>query len=214
MGGAVAVLASVRMGDAAFAPDGIVLLAPAVRGRSTMNAFERAGLWLADLMPQLQWSPNLIPMRIMASDNIAMLRALGADPLVIKATRSDALSGLVDLMGDALAAAPHYRATSLILYGERDQIVPRAPVERFIARLPRDEAARQRVAIYPDGYHLLTRDLEGPKVVADVLSWIEHPGAPLPSGADRDARVRLAGMPPAALPGNEAAAPAFGRAPS
>ena len=219
MGGAVAILASVRMGEGAIAPNGVVLLAPAVWGRSTMNVFERAGLWLADLMPDMRWSPNLIPVRIRASDNVAMLRALGADPLVIKATRTVALNGLVNLMGEALAAAPAYRARSLILYGEHDEIVPRQPIERFVARLPRDAFSHQRVAYYPNGYHLLTRDLDGSSVVADVLSWIDDREAPLPSGADIDARARLAGAPerPAeAGPRNQATrgGPAVGRAPS
>ncbi|MGH7088589.1 MAG: alpha/beta fold hydrolase [Stellaceae bacterium] len=219
MGGAVAILASTRMGRVAPAPDGVVLLAPAVWGRSTMNFFERAGLWFAGLMPDVRWSPNLIPVRIRASDNVAMLRALGADPLVIKATRSDALNGLVDLMSAALAAAPRFRARALILYGRHDEIVPRPPVEEFVAALPRDASGRQRVAYYPHGYHLLTRDLEGPMVVHDVLAWIENQHAPLPSGADTDARARLFGIATAAAErgrGNRAATetgPAWRRAP-
>jgi acylglycerol lipase len=192
MGGAVAILAANRA-TAAAAPDGVVLLAPAVWGRSTMNIFERTGLWFAGLMPQVKWSPHLIPMRIRASDNIAMLQALGADPLVIKDARSDTLNGLVDLMGEALAAAPRFTARALILYGEHDEIVPRAPVEEFVAALPRAAAGNQRVALYPEGYHLLTRDLEGPLVIADVLAWIENQAVPLPSGADRSGRARLAG---------------------
>ena len=57
MGGAVAVLAANRAG--ADALDGVILLAPAVWGRDTMNVFERVGLWLADLMPQMQWSRGI-----------------------------------------------------------------------------------------------------------------------------------------------------------
>jgi alpha-beta hydrolase superfamily lysophospholipase len=177
MGGAVAVLASVRLRDACDRPDGIILLAPAVWGRAAMTVFERVGLWLAGLMPAMRWSPRLVPMRIRASDNIATLRALGADPLVIKETRSDTLNGLVDLMGAALQAAPRFAARALILYGAHDQIVPRRPVEAFIAALPTAAAARQDVAFYPAGYHLLLRDLGGPKVIADIIAWIDDPGA-------------------------------------
>jgi len=211
MGAAVAVLAANRAGHGPLAPDGIVLLAPAVWGRSTMNPFERAGLWLADFMPNVRWSPNLIPVPIRASDNIPMLRALGSDPLVIKDTRSDTLNGLVDLMGAALAEAPRFSDRALILYGEQDQIVPRRAVERFVADLPPGAASRQRVAFYPAGYHLLLRDLEGPRVVADVLAWIGAPDAPLPSGADAAARDRLAGP---AAPAPAAPSPAAGLAPS
>ncbi|HUK61646.1 MAG TPA: alpha/beta fold hydrolase [Stellaceae bacterium] len=216
MGAAVAELTANRAGHGPAAPDGVVLLAPAVWGRDTMNVFERAGLWLADLMPSIRWSPSLIPVKIRASDNIAMLRVLGADPLVIKETRSDTLNGLVDLMGQALAEAPRFSARALILYGEQDQIVPRHAVERFVAELPPGAGPRQRVALYPEGYHLLLRDLDGARVVDDVLAWIGAPDAPLPSGDDAGARERLAGRTvpiPASAPAAGLAAP-LGRSPS
>jgi len=200
MGAAVAVLAASRTAGA-DAADGYILLAPAVWGRSTMNLFERMGLWVADFFPSVEWSPRVLPITIQPSDNVAMLRELFADPLVIKTTRSDTLNGLVDLMGAALAAAPRFSARSLILYGEQDAIVPRAPVARFVASLPKDAAERQRVALYPAGYHLLLRDLEGPLVTRDVLAWIENARAALPSGADHEARARLEG---AAMPIGEA----------
>jgi alpha-beta hydrolase superfamily lysophospholipase len=192
MGAAVAVLAANRGGPGAA--DGFILLAPAVWGRSTMNVFERMGLWVADLFPGVEWSPRALPVTIRPSDNVAMLRELFNDPLVIKTARSDTLNGLVDLMGAALDAAPRFTAPALILYGEQDAVVPRTPVARFVAALPHDAAERQRVALYPAGYHLLLRDLEGPMVTADVLAWIENSRAPLPSGADRDARARLEGQ--------------------
>ncbi len=209
MGAAVSVLAANRAGHGPSAPDGVVLLAPAVWGRDTMNLFERAGLWFADFMPSVRWSPDLIPVRIRASDNIPMLRALGEDPLIIKETRSDALNGLVDLMSEALAEAPRFSARALVLYGEEDQIVPRHAVERFVAGLPPAADSRQRVALYPAGYHLLLRDLEGARVAADVLAWIAAPDQPLPSGEDAHARDRLAGRSP---PAATAPAPAAGLA--
>jgi acylglycerol lipase len=212
MGGTVAILASNRAGHGPDAPQGVILVAPAVWGRSAMNIFERTGLWLADLAPNVRWSPNLIPVRILASDNIAMLRKLGADPLVIKDARSGTLNGLVDLMDEALAEAPLYSARTLILYGAHDQIVPRRAVERFVAELPAQAAARQRVAYYPAGFHMMLRDLEGPRVIGDVLAWIDAPDAPLPSGEDRAARERLAGRAPIALSKPSGAAAAAKRA--
>jgi acylglycerol lipase len=205
MGGAVTILAaSGRAGAPVPSVDGVILVAPAVWGRATMSVFERVGLWLADLMPTVQWSPNLLPVRISPSDNIPMLRALGADPLVIKRTRADTLNGLVDLMSAALSAAPWLDASVLLLYGERDEIVPRAPIERFVAALPPRARAHQRVALYPHGYHMLLRDLGAAAPIADVAAWIGSATAPLPSGADRDAPMRLTGteqrMTAAALP--------------
>ncbi|HUZ73200.1 MAG TPA: lysophospholipase [Stellaceae bacterium] len=207
MGAAVAILAAKRAGGTG-GTDGFILLAPAVWGRATMSFFERTGLWLADFLPMITWSPRLLPVSIRVSDNAAMLRALHADPLVIQTTRSDTLTGLVDLMGAALDAAPHFAGRALILYGERDEIVPRAPVARFVAALPAAAASRQRVALYPNGYHLLLRDLAGPQVTADLVAWLHDPNAPLPSGADRDARARLIGA-AGATPGAAATQPEF-----
>ena len=84
---------------------------------------------------------------IVPSDNVEMLRALGRDPLVIGRTRIDALHGLVDLMDEALAAAPATRTPTLVLYGARDEIIPRDATLRMLAGL----AAPHRVARYAAG---------------------------------------------------------------
>lgn len=193
MGGAIAILAaSGRSGAPVPKVDGVILVAPAVWGRATMSVFERVGLWLADLLPAIEWSPNLLPVRISPSDNIPMLVALGADPLVIKRTRSDTLNGLVDLMSAALNAAPWFDAPVLLLYGERDEIVPREPMARFVAALPARARHRERVALYPKGYHMLLRDLGAAAPIGDIAAWIGGGSvAALPSGADADARRRL-----------------------
>jgi acylglycerol lipase len=131
---------------------------------------------------------------VQASDNIPMLRALAADPLIIKETRSDTLNGLVDLMGAALAAAPRLTVPTFVLYGAKDEIVPRAPVSRLVVTLPAASRPRQRIALYAHGYHLLLRDLEAPVVVDDVALWMLHPAEPLPSHADQGARAALTGQ--------------------
>jgi alpha-beta hydrolase superfamily lysophospholipase len=194
MGGAVAILAaSGRSGAARPDVDGVILVAPAVWGRQTMNVAERIGLWLANLMPAVQFSPDLIPVRIRPSDNVPMLRAFSADPLVIKDTRADTLKGLVDLMSAALSGAAWFDAPALLLYGDHDEIVPRVPMARFVDGLPARAQVRQRIALYPRGYHMLLRDLDGPLPIEDITAWIADPAAPLPSGADGGARTRLTG---------------------
>ncbi|MBS0383812.1 MAG: alpha/beta hydrolase, partial [Proteobacteria bacterium] len=40
-----------------------------------------------------------------------------------------------------------------------------------------------RTAVYPDGYHMLIRDLHREVVYEDILSFIRDPGAPFPSQA-------------------------------
>ncbi len=174
--------------------DGYILLAPAVWGRADMNLFERAALWMTyRLAPG--WKLSGQSLRILASDNIEMLRGLGRDPLVIKDTRIDTISGLVDLMGLALDSAPKFDEKALVLYGAHDEVIPEAPVRQFIASLPAAGSARRRIAFYPHGYHMLARDLEGPTVIADMTSWLLHPQAPLPSGADVDPPIVTAQNP-------------------
>jgi alpha-beta hydrolase superfamily lysophospholipase len=116
---------------------------------------------------------------------MAMLRALSRDPLVIKETRIDTIYGLVDLMDAALDSAPSLDVPLLVMYGAKDEIVPKTPIRRFVGSLPPECRHRAKLAWYKDGYHMLLRDLEGPVVAADVASWALAPAAPLPSGADR-----------------------------
>lgn len=188
MGGAVAMLAVA--GDPPPHVRGLILSAPAVWGRSSMGLFQRAALWLAyQLVPGMELTGE--GLKITPSDNIAMLRALSADPLVIKATRIDAIHGLVDLMDAAAAAAPDLRLPALVLYGEKDEVVPADPTWRMIDSLPASGAG-QRIALYRNGYHMLLRDLQARVVLDDILAWIADPRAPLPSGADAHARRHLA----------------------
>lgn len=199
MGGAVSILAATAAANEPI--DGLVLVAPAVWGRQTMNVLERAGLWFASFVPTMHVSPDDLPVQVHASDNIAMLRAFSLDPLVIKDTRAEAVIGLVDIMTAALDAAPRIEIPTLVLYGEHDEIVPRLPVARMAAKLPLEMRARQKVALYPDGWHMLLRDLHGAVPIKDVAAWTLERGTALPSGADRDARYLLTGERPTVAAG-------------
>jgi len=175
MGGAV-----VLAGEAEdpLGADGLILSAPAVWARETQPWYQRAALWLAlQTVPWYRPSPRGLD--IQASDNIEMLRALGQDPLVLSSARVDTIAGLVDLMDVALTAGPAIQTPTLLLYGERDEIIPPGPIERLWQTMP--EHAGHRFIRYPEGWHLLTRDLQGPRVIDDIYAWIEQPDAPLPS---------------------------------
>jgi len=177
MGGAVAMTALAR--DRVPDVTGTVLVGPAVWGRETMPIGHRALLWVAShTLPWHQVSGRGLD--ITPSDNIEMLRALGADPLVIKETRIDAIHGLVNLMDTALEAAPALRSPLLVLYGARDEIIPKEPTAAMLCEL----VAPRRVAVYENGYHMLLRDLQAEVVHGDVAAWIDDPARPLPSAAE------------------------------
>lgn len=186
MGGAVAMVA--LAGADPPAVNGVILAAPAVWGRATMPLYQRAALWLGThTIPWLTLTGR--GLGIVASDNIEMLIELGRDPLVIKQTRIDTLYGLVNLMDAGLAAATKLRTPALILYGEKDEIIPKRPTRLMLERM----TGPRTVALYEGGYHMLLRDLPAGTVWKDIMHWIANPAGALPSGADRrDIRRLLA----------------------
>jgi acylglycerol lipase len=190
MGGAVSILAA--SGTDAIPPaeaDGLILSAPAVWGRPTMDFWPKLALFAA-----VRFVPDMLltgsGLGIKPSDNLPMLKALMKDPMVIKGARVATIYGLVDLMDTALEAAPRLQMPFLLLYGAHDEIVPREALADFVAALPPDPAHRRRLAYYRNGYHLLLRDLEGAVVAGDVANWAFDRKAPLPSHADRREALR------------------------
>jgi alpha-beta hydrolase superfamily lysophospholipase len=171
MGGAV-VLASLahRLPE----NDGIVLVAPAVWPRAAMPFWQRWGLsLLSHTLPGKRLTGEGLELR--PTDNIDMLRAWARDPLVIKATRVDVLHGVTNLMDQADAAADRLAGRVLLLYGAHDDIVPRPAVCRFLKTLPDKAATGLTVAVYPDGHHMLMRDLHADRVLDDIVAWMENP---------------------------------------
>ena len=177
MGGAVAMIAVTDGGMPPLA--GMILSAPGVWSRTDLGRFPRAMLWLFNGL-----TPGLIlegkGLEIWPSDNIEMLRALSRDPLVIKGTRVDAIAGLMDLMDEASLRAKSLPSGTLVLYGEKDQIIP---AMAFWRAFP--DGTPIRLALYPKGWHMLLRDLQAPIVWDDVSAWMRNPAQPLPSEADR-----------------------------
>lgn len=195
MGAAVAVVA----GASANPPpvDGYVLLAPALWSRDAMNPIMRGGLWLAArTIPMMGFQGGVGG--VVASDNVDALRRLGRDPLTIRTTRVDAAVGLVDLMDLAVQSLPDCcrsagggRVPALMLIGAQDMIVPARATRHALGRLP--AAARPRLAVYEQGFHLLLAGSNRETVVRDILAFIDAPSGPLPSGADRAAPAWLEG---------------------
>jgi alpha-beta hydrolase superfamily lysophospholipase len=117
-----------------------------------------------------------------------MLRRLAKDPLFVKNPRVDAVYGLVGLMDAAQEAAPRVRGPVLLLYGGKDDLVPKKPTCAALAKLRSREGGQDdmRVVLYPNGHHMLFRDLDGERVVRDIAAWARNPRTPLPSGDERD----------------------------
>ena len=189
MGGAIIINAMSQVGMPAV--DGVILVAPALWARSTMPWYQTGLLWtLAHSMPWLTLTGKGV--KVMPSDNIEMLRALGRDPLVIKATRIETVYGLTDLMDEAFNSATLLHGNTLMLYGEKDEIIPKKPTYAFLQKFLASDATDKTVAFYQQGYHMLLRDLQAPTAWKDIAAWITHKPQKLPSGADNRARQILA----------------------
>ena len=149
--------------------DGAILVAPAVWSRADMPLPYRIVLWVgARLVPGMHVSGE--GLHILATDNIPVLRRLARDPLYQHSARVDQVYGLVNLMDEARRAPARMKehAPILFLYGGNDQVIPAAPTEAAARELD----GRTTIVRYPEGYHMLLRDLEAEPRWNDVLQWI------------------------------------------
>ncbi|HTJ62645.1 MAG TPA: lysophospholipase [Alphaproteobacteria bacterium] len=177
MGGAVTIAATTAH-DPAEA-DGAILVAPAVWEHNFMGAIERAALSIAQHTVPGLWLEPPRGLNIHPSDNIEMLRAMARDSLVQFGARADTTAGLMDLMDDAGASVRDIKLPTLVLFGAHEEVLPKAAVDSFLKHLP---ATNVRVVYYPEGYHMLLRDLHGDIVWKDVMAWALDRSAKLASG--------------------------------
>lgn len=181
MGGAVVITAMAD--DAPPIADRAVLLAPAVWGWSSQTFLNRMSLRAAARLAGglAMDPPSAFTRQIRASDNLEELYRMAADPAYIRRTRMDVVYGLVDLMEAASQALGQMKVPTLLMYGAHDQLVDVDPMRRALQQA--GDAPQLRTAWYPDGWHLLNRDLQAENVWRDVAGWMRDPDAALPTGA-------------------------------
>lgn len=182
MGAAVSIIA--LTGEEPAPVNGAVLISPAVWSRKTMPWYQRFALWVGErLMPGLSFSGETADrIGVQPTDDPEVMRQMALDPLVLKSSTVASLSGITDVMDDALEAGSRLSGETLILYGDRDEVIPARPFCALLKRLPVDQAAPWRLALYPEGYHMLTRYTGSEQVENDILAWLEDPAGSLPSG--------------------------------
>jgi len=171
MGGAVIIQA--MAGDNQPGVSGAILAAPAVWARSTAPFYQSASLWLvAHTIPWYKVTGEILERT--SCSNSEALKELGRDPLVIKETRFDTIYGLQNLMDSAYEAADRYTLTTLMLYGQHDEIIPKEPVMDAFRRFPVASGARKQLILYEEGYHMLLHDLQAENVMKDIVAWINN----------------------------------------
>ncbi len=181
MGGAMTMTAF-GSGDPPEGVDRVVFSGPGLRGWGSIPAVQRVALWTS-VRVRPGWvvrPPRFV--KIEPSDNIEMLQRLWTDPLGIRTNKIEQVHGVVTLMENAHKAAPDLPADTpmLLTYGAKDIVIPKRGVRRTAKILP----DHVRTAYYPEGYHMLLRDLQSEVVFEDVLTFLRDPDAPLPSNVD------------------------------
>lgn len=181
MGGALVLVAASE--SPGLEADNIILQAPAVWGAQSMPWYQRISLQLMNIVaPEMTFTGRGVQsFGITPTNDPETLRDIGRDPLFIKATRVSSLAGVTGLMGRAqnLSLPPPQR--SLVLYGLRDRIIPRPPVCDWLNRpvWVDPPLSTLNFVIYPDGWHLLTRQLQSRPVLQDIRLWLDR--IPLPN---------------------------------
>jgi len=168
MGGAISILTATS--SKALDVDGIILVAPAVLIERDIPWYQRAVVEFFSVVAP-SWKPS-IRFEKKASDNRDMLIKMFEDPMVIKNSRVDTGYFLFELMMEADKRAKDFTEKALILYGDKEEIVPAYAVEHFLDQLPKGEDKNWSLIRYKDGYHMLTRDLNGDQVSQDIAKYI------------------------------------------
>lgn len=181
MGGSVAVAAFGS--DRPPQADRVILLAPGVWGWTAQGPLSSSALWIAARVAghRAVEAPEWAIRDRFASDNRVELFRNGRDPNSILSTRFDTLYGLVDLMQSASVKLGRVRAPTLLLYGASDAVIEKAPMRRALEQA--GERPGFRTGYYPDGWHILNRDLQAETMFRDVEGFLRDPDAPLVSGA-------------------------------
>ena len=174
MGGAVVWVAASE--PPGLLADQLVLKAPAVWGANSMPWYQRLSLkFMNAVAPDMSLTGRGVQsLGITPTNDPDVSRELSRDPLFIKATRISSLDGVTELMGRAQALSIPPPQRSLVLYGLRDRIIPPPPVCDWLTHLNGTGAASTELdfVIYPDGWHLLTRQLQTREVLRDMQHWI------------------------------------------
>ncbi len=147
--------------------DGLILAAPGVWGGRALPLPYRLTLNMAaGLAPGKTLTGERAERQ--STDNIELLRQMYYDPLVIKETRLDAVLGVVRVMGRAYGAAENIDGNILLLFGEKDEIIPLKAMEKTARRL----SGNVEIKRYDNGWHLILRDLQAETVWHDIAHWV------------------------------------------
>lgn len=151
--------------------EGTILVSPAFWSREIANPFQNTALWIAShTFPWAKLSGESLNRQ--PTDNIEILKEFSTDPHIIHRSRVDTLYGIVNLMDYAWERLPLLNTNLLVLYGDKEDILPHYSLDAARKRVPKKKC--HHFIDYPEGYHLLLRDKQNQKVFQDIKSWLDQ----------------------------------------
>lgn len=187
MGGALVHMALAQAGPTVA--DKVLLLAPAVWGLNHMPGFMSTSIQHLNI-----WAPNLQlshfgarSLGIRPSDDPQVIRQINTDPLFNQRTAVNSLYGVATLMEDAFRTPLQSTVPTLVMYGLQDKIIP----PRAVCRWLRHQATiaphtATQFYIYPQGWHMLTRQTQATAVLDDIQQWLKSGRAARPTTPSLD----------------------------
>jgi alpha-beta hydrolase superfamily lysophospholipase len=92
--------------------------------------------------------------------------------MIIKKTVIATAWGLVNLMDDVLLGSTALDTNTLLLYGEKDEVIPPYAMNKWVDSLQNKSMLKK--ITYDNGYHMLLHDLQAKNVLSDINLWIHN----------------------------------------
>jgi alpha-beta hydrolase superfamily lysophospholipase len=158
--------------------DQVVLQAPAVWGLRHMPWFMATTLNNLNIFaPQLKFGNfGARTLGIVPSNDKQVIQQLDSDDFFIKKTTVNSLHGLAMLMDQAFETTLKSQTPTLVLFGLEDKVIPPYAMCRWLQhqqRLNPNQPAQ--FYIYPQGWHMLTRQTQAEQVIQDIHQWLQNP---------------------------------------
>lgn len=156
---------------ALHAPDGlsgVVAVAPPLGKVGVSRALMALGRVMSRVWPRFSLDLHM-DLTNLSRDPEAAAELTG-DPLFHRRGTARLSTEVTAAIARVQAGASAWRTPLLLMHGGADRMVPPQGTRRFAARA----AGPDRTFLeYPGAYHALFADLDGPRALADLSSWIE-----------------------------------------
>lgn len=152
---------------------GVVAVAPAIGDLAVPRPLLLLARALSSVWPRFSLETGLDLGGI--SRDPAALQAILSDPLFHRAGTARLATEVEAAIARVRRLAPTLAVPALLLHGTADRMVPPSGSRAFAAAAPARFVTHLE---YPGAYHALFADLDAPRVLDDLLRWVEDVTGP------------------------------------